>query len=455
MKKSPCSRRHFLRGAATSVAVIGFPTIIPGTALGKGRPAPSNRVNMATIGYGTIAFSTTGNFLSDDRVQMVAVADPAEDLPGYNYDGGSRGGRLVGKKRIEEYYAGQAASGAYKGCKAYEDFRELFEREDIDAVQVCTPDHWHALVAIQAARKGLHIYGQKPLALTIGEGRRMVEEITKAGVTFQTGSQQRSDQKFRMAVEFIRNKRLGKLEVIKVGLPAGHTDWNKHAGEKGPAVVPAGLNWDLWLGPAAMRDYTPAISPLNWRHNFDYSGGMITDWGAHHLDIVQWALDQDLSGPARIDILKAERPPLTELFNTPTAYEFNAVYADGTTVNVSGAHRNGIEFIGEGGRKIFVTRGTIESTPADLLREKIREDEVRVYESKMHERNFIDCVYSGKPAIAPVETGHRTISIAHLANIAIRTDSKTIQWDPAAEKISGNTAASALLQHPWRNPYGV
>jgi hypothetical protein len=173
------------------------------------------------------------------------------------------------------------------------------------------------------------------------------------------------------------------------------------------------------------------------------------------LDIVQWALDQDLSGPTRIDILKAERPPVTELFNTPTAYEFNVVYADGTTVNVSGSHRNGIEFIGEGGRKIFVTRGQIESTPAELLREKIREDEVRVYESKMHERNFIDCVYSGKPTIAPVETGHRTISIAHLANIAIRTDSKTIQWDPATEKIAGNAAASALLQTPWRAPYGV
>ena len=454
MHPSIPSRRQFLRRAAAAASALGFPTLIPATALGKGRPAPSNRVNVATVGYGTIAFSTTGNFLSDDRVQMIAVADPAADLPGYNYDGGSRGGRNVGKARIEDHYAKNSAGGTYKGCTAHEDFRELLQRDDIDAIQVCTPDHWHAIIAILAARKGLHIYGQKPLALTVSEGRLMSDEIAKAGVTFQTGSQQRSEIYFRMAVEFIRNQRLGKLQGIKVGLPSGHTDWNKHGANKDPAPVPAGLNYDLWEGPAPHREYRPALSPLNWRHNFNYSGGMITDWGAHHLDIVQWALDKDASGPRGIEILSKELPPADALYNTPTNYEFNVKYDD-VTVNVSGKHPNGIEFTGENGKSIFVTRGSIKSNPPELLKEKIRDDEIRVYESKAHERNFIDCVYSGKAPVAPVEAAHRTITIAHLANIAIRTGSASLAWDPATETIAGNDAASALLQHHWRAPYGV
>jgi predicted dehydrogenase len=447
------TRRSFLRRAAAASA-LGFPTLIPGSALGKGRPAPSNRVNMATVGYGTIAFSTTGNFLADDRVQMIAVADPALDLPGYNYDGGAHGGRAVGKARIEAHYGDKAPSKFYKGVAIYEDFRELLQREDLDAIQVCTPDQWHAPIAVLAARQGLHIYGQKPLALTVSEGRLMANEIARAGVTFQTGSQQRSEIHFRMAVEFIRNRRLGKLQSIEVGLPAGHTNWNKRAHEQDPAAVPEGLNHDLWLGPAPFREYRPALNPLNWRHNFDFSGGMITDWGAHHLDIVQWALDKDASGPRAVEILSQETPPADALYNTPTQYAFNVHYEE-VTVNVSSRHPNGIRFIGEGGKSIFVTRGSIKSDPADLLREKIRDEEVRVYESKGHERNFIDCVYSGKAPVAPVEAGHRTITIAHLANIAIRTGSARLNWDPATETIAGNADATRLLQHHWRAPYGV
>lgn len=284
MKSIPhtTSRRQFIGKTA---AALGFPMIIPATALGRaGRPAPSERITVGLIGYGTIASDWTGNFLKDERVQVISVADPMKRYGHYGYRGEKEGGRDVGKEVVDKHYS-DAANKPQKVCSTYIDFREMLEKEDIDAIQVSTPDHWHAYMAVYAARKGKHIYGQKPLALTVGEGRLMSDEVAKAGITWQTGSQQRSDMKFRLACELVRNQRIGKLKSVRVGLPGGHSNWNQMADQTQPAPLPADFDYELWLGPAEQIDYRPALLPLNWRHNFIFSGGMITDFGAHHIDI--------------------------------------------------------------------------------------------------------------------------------------------------------------------------
>jgi len=453
------NRREFLTqstlAAAAGFALPAFTACAPPARPRVRRPSPSERVNLAVIGYGTIALKYTVNFMRDDRVQVVAVADPVSDLPNYGYTGEERGGRLVGQRAVEKYYADNAPSGAFKGCRPYEDFREMLDREDIDAVYIATPDHWHCAMALLAARKGKHIYSQKPLAVTIAEGRRMVAAVAAAGVTFQTGSQQRSSIHFRTACEFVRNGRLGRLQGVKIGIPGGRDDWSKLGPRHRPETPPPGLNYDLWLGPAPQRDYTPALLQVNWRNNWDYSGGMVTDWGAHHLDILQWALDMDGSGPVAIENVTATLPPQTDLYNTATAFAFDVVYANGVRANVSNEHPNGLLFEGEDGKSVFISRKGLTFSPETLGREKIRPEESHLYVSKFHEENFVDCIYSGQPAAASVETGHRSITPAHLANIAIRLGRSGLRWDPATERILGDEAASAMLSRPMRRPYAV
>jgi predicted dehydrogenase len=455
--KTALNRRDFLKTAAAATAaglvLPGLPSCM--TAPRVRRPAPSERINMAMIGFGTIAHSSCINFLGDERVQMVAVADPVSDLPNYGYKGELRGGRLEGKRKIEAYYAEHAKGGKFRGVKVYEDFREMLDKEDLDAVYIATPDHWHCAVATIAARKGKHIYGQKPLALTVDEGRRIADVVKQTGVTWQTGSQQRSSIHFRTACEYVRNGRIGKLEKITVGLPGGHTNWSQLGDRKRPETPPKELNYDLWLGPAAQREYTPALLQLNWRHNWDFSGGMITDWGAHHLDIVQWALDMDQSGPVRLENITATLPPQTDLYNTPTDYAFDVVYASGVRVSVSNKHPEGIRFEGEGGKSIFVKRDKLEFKPDTLRTAKIRDGELRLYESKVQEFNFADCVYSGQAPISPPETSHRAITISHLANIAIRLGRSSIRWNPATERFVDDPAADKLLSRPMRKAYAV
>lgn len=457
--KNLMNRREFLAKSAVAIAIgltlPAFTSCVSPARPRVRRPTPSGRVNLGVIGFGTIAHGTVPNFLADPRVQIVAVADPVSDLPNYGYRGEHRGGRLVGQRAIKKYYAEDQTSGTYRGCRVYEDLREMLDREDLDAVYIATPDHWHCAVALLAARRGKYIYGQKPLSLTIEEGRRMAREVERTGITFQTGSQQRSSIHFRMACEFVRNGRLGRLKGIKVGFNGGHTDFSQLASFQRPEAVPPELNWDLWLGPAPQRAYAPAILQLNWRHNYDFSGGYITDWGAHHLDIVQWALGADASGPVAIENVVATLPPPTALYNTASDFNFDVVYANGVRVNVSNQHPNGIFFEGADGKSIFVTRGRIEMSPKELVRQKIGAGEIRLYESKLQERNFVDCIYDAKPTIAPAEVGHRSITIAHLANIAIRLGRSGLRWDPAIERVIGDDAANKMLSRPMRRPYAV
>ncbi|MEM0898094.1 MAG: Gfo/Idh/MocA family oxidoreductase [Verrucomicrobiota bacterium] len=454
MKTNPqkTTRRRFL---ATAAAAVSAPTIIPASALGRnGRPAPSERINIGAIGFGTIAYVTVPGFMQDERVQLTAIADPVKDMPNYGYRAEKRGGRLPGKEVVDKHYGNS-------DCKTYVDFREMIEKEDLDAINVSSPDHWHAYMAIYGARKGLHIYGQKPLALTVDEGRRMSDEIAKAGVTWQTGSQQRSDIYFRMACEFVRNGRLGKLEGVDVFLPGGHKNWSNLADRQSPEEAPDGILYDLWEGPARHRPYIPALLPLNWRHNYDYSGGMVTDFGAHHVDIAQWALGMDETGPVKFEGITGDVPDVNAIYNTATSFEFTTEYANGTRMHVMSTDRSprgekdqGILFKGENGKSIFVKRGSIEFNPRELAREKIQDNEIRLYSSNSHESDFVDGVYSGGATAAPIEAAHRSISIGHLANIGLRTGIKDIQWDPAKE-ISTNDEVNAMLARPMREPYSI
>ncbi|MES2506309.1 MAG: Gfo/Idh/MocA family oxidoreductase [Verrucomicrobiota bacterium] len=464
------SRRHFL---ASSAAAFGFPTIVPSSVFGKsGRPAPSERITVGCIGWGTIAGDWTPSFLNNEKCQVIAVADPMKEYGHYGYDGKETGGREAGRKIIDQHYS-QAANKNVKTCTAYEDFREMMEQEDLDAVQVSTPDHWHAYMAVYAARKGKHVYGQKPLALNIGEGRLMADEVAKAGVTWQTGSQQRSDIYFRMACEMVRNNRIGKLKRVRVGLPGGHSNWNGMADKTEVAPVPADFNYELWLGPAEQMDYRPALLPLNWRHNFNFSGGMITDFGAHHIDIAQWGMGTEHTGPVE---LRAVSGTLNNdaLYNTATAFAFECVYDNGVIMQVASPDHKlmpeveaamnipagkkafdhvGVLFEGDAGKWIYVNRGKITASDPAILREKIGAEEIHLYESKDHTDNFLSCIYDGKPTATPVEIGHRSITVAHLANIALRTGSTGLKWNPQTEKIEGNEAASKLLSKEWRKPW--
>ncbi len=462
------TRRRFITASA---AALGFPTIIPATALGKGgRPAPSERITVGAIGWGTIAGDWTPSFLSNPKCQVIAVADPMKEYNHYGYDGKEAGGREAGRKAIDEAYSKSDHKPA-KVCTAYADFREMMEKEDLDAVQVSTPDHWHAYMAIYAARKGKHIYGQKPLALNIAEGRRMSDEVAKAGITWQTGSQQRSDQYFRLACEQVRNGRIGRLKGVRVGLPGGHKDWNGMAAQVNPAPPPSDFDYEMWLGPAEQMDYRPALLPLNWRHNFNFSGGMITDFGAHHIDIAQWGMGTDLTGPVEVKNVSGTLD-LKALYNTASEFTFECVYENGVVMHVASPEHAlmpevatvmknskkpfdhiGVFFEGEGGKWIYVNRGKIQASDPEILRDKARDGEVHLYESKDHTDNFLSCIYDGKPTATPIEVSHRSISIAHLANIALRSGSSSLKWDPKTETIADNAAATKLLSKEWRKPW--
>jgi len=447
MGKFNMSRRGFMAGAGSLVAM---PAILSsgcvGTKFAK-RPLPSEKINLGFIGYGTMAHDNIGNFLNNENVQVVSVADPNKESGMYGYRAERSGGRDPCVRRVNEFYADQKNT-AYKGCTGYNDFRDMLDKEDLDAVVISTPDHWHAIHAITAARKGLHIYGQKPMSLCIAEGQAMVKEVARNGVTFQVGSQQRSDNYFRMACEFVRNGRLGKIERIEVGLPGGHSVYGKSEADSSKVALPKPpdyIDFDMWLGPAMERPFVPAIhNPLSWRNNLDYSGGMITDWGAHHFDIVQWALGKDASGPVLVENLKSDMPDRKEIFNTAADYTFEYVYAEGTRVFVSNKFPNGIRFVGENGKEIFVARGKLEMKPKEMIREKLADNEVHLYKSGQHERNFIECIYSGKPTITTCEIGHRSITIAHLANIGLRLGRKQVKWDPVNELFIDDAEANAL-----------
>jgi len=450
-KSAEHSRRGFLRTSLQGMATgLAFPTIVPASVMGLGgRVAPSNRVTLAVIGTGNQGFNDIGSFLSDERVQIVAVCDVNRESAGYWDD--KVGGRDPAKRKVEQHYATHKPSGTYRGCDACVDFRELLGRGDIDAVEVSTPDHWHAIPVIEACKARKDIYCQKPLALTIPEGRAMSYAVAKHHVVFQTASQQRSDYHFRRACELVRNGRIGDLKTVRVGLPGGRPDLAKTADRKRFEPVPQGFEYNTWLGPAPDAPYAPARCHVNFRWIFDYSGGQVTDWGGHHPDCAQWGMGTEQTGPIEIRNVKGDFPP-DPLWNTATDFHFQAVYENGVTMIISNKNRMGVTFEGTKGT-IYANRGQHTADPKSILDSRIGPGEIHLYKSDDHFRNFIDCVISRGPTAAPVEVAHRSITICHLGNIAMRLGRKSLRWDPRSEQILGDDEASKMLGQPYRDPW--
>jgi predicted dehydrogenase len=444
-RHSRITRRRFL-GQAT----VAAPLFVSSAALGlEDKPAASQRISLGVIGTGNQGFNDMRGFLGDPRVQIVAVCDVNRESPGYW--NGAVAGREPGRRLVEDHYAAAKKSGTYKGCDAYVDFRQMLDRKDIDAVLICTPDHWHAIPVLLAAKAGKDIYCQKPLSLTIAEGRAMSDAVKKYQRVFQCGSQQRSDANFRRACELVRNGHIGKLHTVRCGLPGGRPDFGKTGDHKQPEKVPDGFEFDLWLGPAPRAEYAPARCHVNFRWIYDYSGGQVTDWGGHHPDCAQWGMGTDRTGPIEIRNARAVFPP-DPLWNTATEFSFEAIYQNGVKLIISNKEKGGVTWEGSDG-SVWANRGTHDANPKSILDAKIGDDGVHLYQSSNHYRNFIDCVLSRKETAAPVEVAHRSITICHLGNIAMRLGRETLKWDPDKEQIVGDAEAAKMLSRPYRDPW--
>jgi predicted dehydrogenase len=370
----------------------------------------------------------------------------------------SRYGKIVAVCDVD---AGHLASTQkeFPGAEGYSDFRKLLERNDIDAVICGTVDHWHSLIAMAAMKAGKDIYCEKPLTLTIDEGKRLVEVQRQTNRILQTGTQQRSDAHFRLACDLVRNGRIGKISKVEVWLPAG-----LRQGPFQTSKVPEGFDYDFWMGQTPATPYVKERTHFSFRYWWDYSGGTMTDWGAHHNDIVLWALGKDGSGPVSvegkqlIDMIPGGFTAASEYAVTYT-YDNGVVHTCNSTtasewhggVKDRNGQQHGIKFHGADGW-IWVTRGVITASYRSLLTTKLPEDAPRVYVSNDHMANFIDCVKTRKPTICPAEIGHRSASLCHLGVIAIRLGRK-LKWDPAREQFIGDDEANKHLSRPMRKPY--
>ncbi len=444
------SQGELSQADSANAGVTAIPEIVPASALGRdGKVAPSNRITVGVIGTGNQGLNDLREFLRDERVQVVAVCDVNKESPGYW--NGAVAGREPAKRLVEAAYGAEKASGHYKGCDAYNDFRDLLARKDIDAVEIATPDHWHVIPVIEACKAGMDIYCQKPLSLTVAEGRAMSDAVKKTNRILQVGSQQRSDPHFRRACELVRNGRIGKLHTVRCGLPGGRPDFGKTAERKKPEPIPAGFDYDFWLGSAPEAPYSPARCHVNFRWIFDYSGGQVTDWGGHHPDCAQWGMGTDATGPIEIRNASADFAP-DELWDTATDFHFEAIYENGVRLIISNKEKSGVTWEGDAGW-VWANRGEHDASTKEIKESIIADNETHLYKSDDHFRNFIDCVISRKEPVAPVETAHRSITICHLGNIAMRLKRESLKWDPATEQIIGDTEASKMLHRPYRDPW--
>ncbi len=438
------NRRTFLKSIVTGSAAAPF--LLPSKIWGA-ETKPSQRLTLGFIGIGTQGRGLMGGFLSKKETQTLAVCDVDTTR------------RENGKKIVEDFYAKQTGS-SYKGCAAYNDFRELLARRDIDAVVIATPDHWHALIATAAARAGKDIYCEKPLSESIRQAPAMVHAVRDNKRVFQTGSMQRSSKEFRTACELVRNGRIGKVKRVEVyvGGPGVPCDLPGEAEE-------AGLDWNMWLGPTPMRAYHSELSPRgihkhfpNWRNYREYGGGMVTDWGAHHFDIAQWGLGMDASGP--VEIFPAEKPGAKN--------GVRYLYANGTEVLHAPKEHDplagdGVWFYGTEG-KINVNRGKFQfwlgsEQKADsqakcdaIAAEYLSGDAKRLYSSNDHKQDWLNCIRSRKEPICDVDTGAHTVIVCHLVNLAYYHGQR-MKWDPENFQFIDGTGDKAWLDVTYRDPW--
>ena len=435
MNQFQITRRSFIKRSAAAAAASGVPFWFVEQALDAAQPsAPAlanDKPSIALIGCGGQGRGDAQGALKFANV--VAVCD------------------------VDARHAAQA-SQQFGGAKIYRNFHDVLQRKDVDAIINGTPDHWHTFINIAAMRAGKDVYSEKPLTLTIDEGRRLVETAKKTKRILQTGSQQRSDAKFRLACELVRNGRVGKLTHVEVILPAG-----QRGGPFATAAVPPELDWNTWQGQAPSREYVPERCHQTFRYWWEYSGGTMTDWGAHHNDIALWGIGLERSGPVAV-----EAKPLIEMvpggYTAASEYEVHYTYANGTThtcrstphdnpggATLSDGSHHGVKFTGSDGW-IFVTRGRIEASAERLIEEPLAKKETALYVSNNHMGNFFDCTRSRKPPICEAEIGHRSVSVCHLGVIAIRLG-RRLKWNPNQEQFVDDKEANGYVAREQRKPF--
>ena len=428
------NRRHFL---AATAAVLATPVIAPSSIFGRGgRPAPSERITLASIGCGGMGNGNTDDFLGNANCQVVAACDVDQN----HLDA------MV--KKVNERYK-------TSDCKGYHDFRELLARTDIDAVMLALPDHWHGIVAVTAASHGKDIYGEKPLARTIVEQQAIVKAVQKHQRIWQTGSWQRSQSNFHKAAEIVRNGLIGKIKHVEVGLPDGPNDgkWQKPLPGVNP---PPELDYEFWTGPSRLLPYLPERVHNNWRWNYNTGGGQLLDWIGHHCDIAHWGMDCDRSGPLTVEG-RGDFPPADGVWNTAYKYRIELQYPNDITMTIAGGHsdiQGGTKWIGTDGW-VWVDRGRFEASNAEWrdykeLPEELRK--VKLFKSGDHHGNFLDCVRSRQPTITPAETAHHSSIPGHLGLISMLVGRK-LKWDSHKEHILGDSQASKLMGREFRPPW--
>ena len=456
------SRRGFLKKAlagtvTSSLALTGFPTIVPASVFGKN--APSNRINVGAIGTGRISRDhDMPGIWKHDQARIMAVCDLDQKRAN------------EAKQLVNGYYSKKNNNQPYDGVKVYFDHHELLQNKDIDAVVISTPDHQHAYIGIHAVEAGKDVYLQKPASLTIAEGRALSNAVHRTGRILQIGSQQRSSAQFRYAAELVRNGRIGQLKTVQVGLPGDP------GGEEEPEMpIPKNLNYDAWLGSTPYVYYTEKrVHPQNdysrpgWLRCEQFGAGMITGWGSHHVDCAHWAMDTEYTGP--IEVSGRAEYPAKGLWDVHGIFRTEGLYANGVKMIVSNELPNGIRFEGTDGW-IFVTRGDYSVTASDpvakksgtkaleasnpkIITSQIGPNEIHLTQSTDHHGNWLESVKSRKSPIAPVEVGHRSCSTCLIHQIAMKLKRK-VYWDPAKEKFKNDDEANSMLSRSQRYPYLV
>jgi predicted dehydrogenase len=430
------SRRGFLKITAGAVAgAAAFPYVVTAAALGKdGAPAPGNRITVGCIGTGGMGRYDMGMMLQSPDARVVAVCDVKTDA------------REAACAQVDGYYGARS-------CAAYNDFRELVARPDIDVVQVASADHWHVLHALSAVRAGKDVYVEKPLGLSFAQVQLLREEVHRYGRVFQFGTQQRSMPQFRQACELVRNGRIGKLHTMRVSAPSGFAE---RTGEPTyvPAPVPEGLDYEFWLGPAPWAPYTPkrVVNPY-WFHTSDYSLGYVAGWGIHHVDIAQWGNGSELTGPVEVEG-SGVFPSNDGLCDNALNWDVMLSYANGVRMRFTSdgcGQDHGIRFEGADGW-VHVDRGGINANPKELLAVQFGPSDVRLPVSLNHQQNLLDCVKSRGRTVCPIDVAVRSDTVCHLSDIAMRLGRK-LRWDPAREEFVGDVEANAHLARAMRSPW--
>ncbi len=429
----PLNRRHFLKSMALTAGAIGFPTILPSSVLGAGRKiSPNDRITVGCIGVGGRGTMVMKGLLELPDVQVVAVCDTYADR------------KQKAKDAVDKKYSNQ-------DCKTYGDFREVLARKDIDAVVIAAQDHWHALMATAAAKAGKHIYCEKPFGVSFRDCKVIRDAVRKKKVVFQTGTQQRSDRKFRQACELARNGYLGKIHTVEVGSPCPEYKPG-YKGPMDPQPVPEGFDWNMWCGPAEFKPYNPGrVAWPDWYLIWDYCAGFIVNWGVHHLDIASWGCPEIGAASFEVECQANYRHEgftdnsldWQSTFNFPSGLKL--IYSDNKRV------KSGCKFIGDQGW-VHVDRPHIESGPESLLEIKLKDSDLHLRKSADHGADFIAAIRAGTQPVADVDAGYKASYLGMVADISGRLN-KRLNWDAKKEKFIGADDANALLARPLRAPW--